>query len=129
MKLARHYHYFKGAQGRFKVLSRKGAYHGVNGIGVRALGSMVPMRQMMELLAPGSVFAESPYCYRCPDNLTYPDCDIVCARNIEHIIEFEGPEHFSAIIGEPIQQGFGALAPPKNIGLLSEKFVISLEFC
>jgi adenosylmethionine-8-amino-7-oxononanoate aminotransferase len=103
MKLAKHHHYFKGDKGRYKILSRKGAYHGVNGIGVRALGSVVPMRHMMEPLAPGSVFAESPYCYRCPYDLSYPDCDIVCARNIEHIIEFEGPELFSAIIGEPIQ--------------------------
>jgi putrescine aminotransferase len=114
MKLAKHYHYFRGDKGRFKILSRKGAYHGVNGIGVRALGSVVPMRQMMEPLAPGSVFAESPYCYRCPYDLTYPNCDVVCASNIENIIEFEGPELFSAIIGEPIQQGFGALTPPKE---------------
>ena len=130
MKLAKHYHYFKGDKGRYKVLSRKGAYHGVNGIGVRALGSVVPMRHMMEPLAPGSVFAESPYCYRCPYDLTYPDCDIVCARNIEHIIEFEGPEHFSAIIGEPIQQGFGARAPPKEywpiIREICDKFGILL---
>jgi putrescine aminotransferase len=130
MKLAKHYHYFKGDKGRYKILSRKGAYHGVNGIGVRALGSVVPMRQMMEPLAPGSVFAESPYCYRCPYNLTYPDCDIVCARNIENIIEFEGPEHFSVIIGEPIQQGFGALAPPKEywpiIREICDKFGILL---
>ena len=114
MKLAKHYHYFKGDTGRFKVLSRRGAYHGVNGVGVRALGSVVPMRHMMEPIAPGSVFAESPYCFRCPYDLTYPDCDIVCARNIESIIEFEGPELFSAVIGEPVQQGFGALAPPKE---------------
>ena len=130
MKLAKHYHYFKGDKGRYKVLSRKGAYHGVNGIGVRALGSVVPMRHMMEPLAPGSVFAESPYCYRCPYHLIYPDCDIVCARNIEHIIEFEGPEHFSAIIGEPIQQGFGALSPPKEywpiIREICDKFGILL---
>jgi adenosylmethionine-8-amino-7-oxononanoate aminotransferase len=130
MKLAKHHHYFNGDKGRFKVLSRKGAYHGVNGIGVRALGSVVPMRQMMEPLAPGSVFAESPYCYRCPYDLTYPNCDVVCARNIEHIIEFEGPELFSAIIGEPIQQGFGVLAPPKEywpiIREICDKFGILL---
>jgi len=130
MKLAKHHHYFKGDKGRFKILSRKGAYHGVNGIGVRALGSVVPMRQMMEPLAPGSVFAESPYCYRCPFNLIYPDCDVVCARNIERIIEFEGPEQFSVIIGEPIQQGFGALAPPKEywpiIREICDKFGILL---
>jgi len=130
MKLAKHYHYFNGDKGRYKVLSRKGAYHGVNGIGVRALGSMVPMRHMMEPLAPGSVFAESPYCYRCPYGQVYPDCNIVCARNIENIIEFEGPELFSAMIGEPIQQGFGALAPPKEywpiIREICDKFGILL---
>jgi adenosylmethionine-8-amino-7-oxononanoate aminotransferase len=130
MKLAKHYHYFKGDKGRYKVFSRKGAYHGVNGVGVRALGSVVPMRHMMEPLAPGSVFAESPYCYRCPYNLTYPDCDVVCARNIESIIEFEGPEQFSAFIGEPIQQGFGALAPPREywpiIREICDKFGILL---
>jgi adenosylmethionine-8-amino-7-oxononanoate aminotransferase len=114
MKIAKHYHYFKGDQGRFKVISRKGAYHGVNGIGVRALGALSGIRHMMEPLAPGKVFAESPYCYRCPYHSTYPDCEIMCAREIERIIEFEGPELISAFIGEPIQQGFGALAPPKE---------------
>ncbi len=112
MKLAKHYHYFKGEKGRYKVISRRGAYHGVNGIGLRALGSVIPMRQIMEPLAPGSIFVDSPYCYRCPYDLSYPGCDMACARNIERVIEFEGPELISAFIGEPIQQGFGALAPP-----------------
>ena len=114
MKIARHHHYFKGDKHRYKILSRRGSYHGVNGIGIRALGSVVPMRYMMEPLAPGSVFAESPYCYRCPYGLSYPNCDLECARAIERIIEFEGPELFSVFIGEPIQQGFGSLAPPKE---------------
>jgi adenosylmethionine-8-amino-7-oxononanoate aminotransferase len=114
MKLAKHYHYFRGDKGRFKIISRRGAYHGVNGIGVRALGSVVPMRHMMEPIAPGGVFVESPYCYRCPYDLTYPNCNLECARAIERVIEFEGPELFSAFIGEPIQQGFGALAPPRE---------------
>jgi len=113
MKIAKHYHYFKGDKQRFKVISRKGAYHGVNGFAVRALGIVMPMRQIMEPLAPGGVFAESPYCYRCPYGMTYPDCDLKCAREIEKIIEFENPEQISALIGEPIQQGFGAYAPPK----------------
>ena len=112
MKLARHYHWYRGDKGRYKVLSRKGAYHGVNGVGVRALGTVMSMRHLMEPLTPGGVFAESPYCYRCPFNLDYPGCDLACARNLERIIEFEGPELFSAFIGEPVQQGFGALAPP-----------------
>jgi putrescine---pyruvate transaminase len=112
MKLARHYHYFRGDKQRFKIISRHGAYHGVNGLAARALGIVMPMRQMMEPLAPGAVFIESPYCYRCAHNLSYPDCDMACARDLERIVEFEGPEQFSMFIGEPIQQGFGALKPP-----------------
>ena len=114
MKIAKHHHYYNGEKVRYKVISRKGAYHGVNGIGVRALGTLAPVRHMMEPLAPGKIFAESPYCYRCPYRLSYPECDILCATDLERLIEFEGPELVSAFIGEPVQQGFGALAPPKE---------------
>jgi len=112
MKLAKQYHYCRGEKERFKVISRRGAYHGVTALALRALGTVLAMRQSMEPLTPGSVFVESPYCYRCPLHLTYPDCDLACARDARRIIEFEGPEQISAFIGEPIQQGFGALAPP-----------------
>jgi adenosylmethionine-8-amino-7-oxononanoate aminotransferase len=114
MKLAKHYHYFKGNKACFKVISRKGAYHGVNGYGVRALGTVMPMRQMMEPIAPGAVYVEPPYCYRCPYELAYPACDLKCARDIERTIEFENPELITAFIGEPIMQGFGAVSPPKE---------------
>ena len=112
MKIAKHYHYYRGDKGRFKIMSRRGAYHGVNGIGLRALGTVMPMRQVMEPLAPGAAFIESPYCYRCPHHLTPQNCDLACARELARIIEFEGPEQVSAFIGEPIQQAFGALMPP-----------------
>lgn len=112
MKLAKHHHYYKGEKQRYKVISRRGAYHGVNGMGVRALGTVLPMRQIMEPLAPGAVFIDSPYCFRCPLNLTYPACDLACARKLARSLEFEGPELCSMFIGEPIQQGFGALKPP-----------------
>jgi adenosylmethionine-8-amino-7-oxononanoate aminotransferase len=114
MKLAKHHHYFNGNKACYKVISRKGAYHGVNGYGVRALGTVMPMRQIMEPVAPGGVFVESPYCYRCPYGLAYPACDLKCARDIERTIEFEDPELISAFIGEPIMQGFGACAPPRE---------------
>jgi len=68
----------------------------------------------MEPVLAGTVFVESPYCYRCPLHLTYPDCDLACAKDVERIIQFEDPEQVSAFIGEPIQQAFGALAPPQE---------------
>ena len=114
IKFARHYHFFKGEKKRYKVISRRGAYHGVTGGALNVLGTVLPMRQIMEPMAPGTVFVESPYCYRCPVHLSYPGCDIACARDIERIIQFEDPTQISAFIGEPIQQGFGAYAPPKE---------------
>lgn len=114
MKLAKHYHHFRGDHKRFKVISRRGAYHGVTAGALRALGTVLPMRHIMEPMVPGTIFVDSPYCYRCPLHLTYPGCDIACARDIERIIDFEDPEQISALIGEPIQQGFGAYAPPKE---------------
>lgn len=114
IKLARHFYYFQGEKRRYKVISRRGAYHGVTNGALRALGTVLPMRQIMEPLGPGVIFAESPYCFRCPLHLTYPACDIACARDIEKLILFEDPEQVSAFIGEPIQQGFGAYSPPKE---------------
>jgi adenosylmethionine-8-amino-7-oxononanoate aminotransferase len=112
IKLARHYHYYRGDKRRYKVISRRGAYHGVTGGALSVLGTVLPMRQIMDPVMPGTLFVESPYCYRCPVHLRYPACDLACARDVERIIEFEDPEQISAFIGEPIQQAFGALAPP-----------------
>ena len=114
LKLARHYHYYRGERWRFKVISRRGAFHGVTGGAMRVLGSVLPTRQIMEPHAPGTIFAESPYCYRCPLHLTYPSCNIACARDVERLIEFEDPAQVMCFIGEPIQQAFGAYAPPKE---------------
>jgi len=112
LKLARHYHYYRGERWRFKVISRRGAFHGVTGGALRVLGSVLPVRHLSEPLAPGGVFAESPYCYRCPLHLSYPACDLACARDVERLIQFEDPAQIGVFVGETIQQGFGAVAPP-----------------
>lgn len=130
LKLARHYHVFRGEPTRSKVLARRGAYHGTTSGALRAMGLVLPMRHIMEPLAPGMVFVESPYCYRCPLHLAYPACEIACARDVERVIEFEDPAQISAFLGEPIQQGFGAYAPPPEywpiIKGLCEKYGILL---
>jgi len=46
----RHYHHGKGDKKRYKVISRRGAYHGVTGGALQALGVVLPMRQIMEPL-------------------------------------------------------------------------------
>jgi adenosylmethionine-8-amino-7-oxononanoate aminotransferase len=112
LKLAKQYHYYRGDKQRHRVIARQGAYHGTTSGALRLMGMVPAMRHVMEPLANDGVFVDSPYCYRCPLGLMYPDCDLACARRIERVIEFGGPEYFSAFIGEPIQQGFGTLVPP-----------------
>ena len=114
LKLAKHYHHYRGERARFKVISRRGAFHGVTGGALRVLGTVLSIRQMMEPLAPGTIFAESPYCYRCPLHLAYPACDLACAKDLERLIQFEDPSQVMAFIGEPIQQAFGVCAPPQE---------------
>jgi adenosylmethionine-8-amino-7-oxononanoate aminotransferase len=114
MKLAKLYHYYRGEKNRFKSISRQGAYHGVNGLGLRALGTVLPMRLMFEPASPGGLFIPSPYCYRCFYKLSHPDCGLKCAEALEDYIVLEGPELVSTFIGEPVQQGFGSYAPPKG---------------
>jgi alanine-glyoxylate transaminase / (R)-3-amino-2-methylpropionate-pyruvate transaminase len=54
------------------------------------------------------------YCYRCPLGLTYPSCELKCARDVEDVIRYETPGVVAAVIGEPIQGVGGVVAPPRE---------------
>ena len=54
------------------------------------------------------------YCYRCPFNLTYPSCDLKCAKDIEEAIQTTTSGRIAAFIAEPIQGVGGFITPPKE---------------
>ena len=58
----------------------------------------------------GVCFAPDCYCYRCPFDLTYPDCRIQCARYLDYMIKEEG--NVAAVIVEPVVGTNGRLVPP-----------------
>jgi taurine--2-oxoglutarate transaminase len=53
-----------------------------------------------------------PYCYRCSFGLTYPDCDLRCAKHVEEIIQYESPETVAALLVETQTGAAGFFAPP-----------------
>ena len=69
----------------------------------------------------GIVHAPGPYCYRCPYEKTYPSCDLVCARDLEDVIQTSTSGKIAAFLAEPIQGLGGFITPPK------EYFQIAVE--
>lgn len=50
------------------------------------------------------------YCYRCPFELTYPACDLLCARLTARQV-IERPD-VGALVAEPVQGAAGVIVPP-----------------
>ncbi len=108
LKVARAYHRRNGEPGRYKVISRRNSYHGFTG-GVLWMGGGAGVRDDFEPAYPGILHAPQPVSYRCElGGETPSECAALCAKAIEEMIEFEGPESVAAVIGEPVAAGSGA---------------------
>jgi alanine-glyoxylate transaminase/(R)-3-amino-2-methylpropionate-pyruvate transaminase len=46
--------------------------------------------------------AHAPYCYRCPFGLSYPSCEVACAKDIEELIQTTTTGHIAGFLAEPI---------------------------
>ena len=62
----------------------------------------------------GIKHAVNPYCYRCPFGLTYPNCDIKCAQDIEELILTTTTGEIAGFLAEPIQGVGGFITAPKE---------------
>src|SRR6476620_10935746 len=62
----------------------------------------------------GIVHAHNAYCYRCPFGLTYPDCGVKCAQDVEDLIRTTTSGRIAGFIAEPIQGVGGFITPPRE---------------
>ncbi|MDP6799539.1 MAG: aspartate aminotransferase family protein [SAR202 cluster bacterium] len=112
LKIARAYHKRRGDSGRYKVISRRGSYHGTTA-GVLWLGGVSPsIREDFDPMYPGMVYAPQPNPYHCElGGETPSECAVRCAEAIETLIRSHGPETVAAVIAEPISAASGAAVP------------------
>jgi len=54
------------------------------------------------------------YCYRCPFDKTYPECDLYCIHAIEEAIKYQSSGNIAALIIEPYQGSAGNIVPPRE---------------
>lgn len=114
LKLAKNYHHLNGEPNRWKVLSRRGSYHGAT-LACTSLGRGGPgggaVPAQFGPLVPGNVHVAQPNAYRCHMCSRDGGCSLECAREVERAIVHEGPSTVAAFIAEPISAAAGIHVP------------------
>ena len=113
-KTARYYWKRKGKPGKYKVIARKGAYHGVT-IGTTFATGLEKYHLMFGPAPEGYVHIPAPNPYRYEGKMK--DGETVgqaAARELEEAILREGADTVAAFIAEPVMGVGGVIVPPDD---------------
>jgi 4-aminobutyrate aminotransferase len=98
------------ATGAYDVVALRHAYSGGSAL-TKSVTAQAPWRKA-GVISVGVAHAINPYCYRCPLDLKYPDCEVACAKDVENLIQTGTSGQIAAFIAEPIQGVGGFITPP-----------------
>jgi 4-aminobutyrate aminotransferase len=96
--------------GRHEIIALRHAYSGRSHLALGMCGNS--SYRVISSSIPGIVHAPAPYCYRCPFGLSYPSCEVKCARDLEELIQTTTTGRPAAFLAEPIQGVGGFIVPP-----------------
>jgi len=113
IKMARNYFWAKGEKARRKIIFRRYSYHGAT-LGALSVSGLPSLREPYEPMVPGGVHVMPARCYRCELRLDPSTCGLVCLRNLEATVEWEGPSTIAAIIMDPIPGSNTGFPPPPD---------------
>ncbi len=112
LKLARQYFKLVGQPGRYKVLSRQWAYHGVT-MGALALTGVPAMKAPYEPMMPGGIKVPNAHLFRAAEHADDSEAyGVWAADQIERALLMEGPDSVAAVFLEPVQNAGGSIPPP-----------------
>jgi 4-aminobutyrate aminotransferase/(S)-3-amino-2-methylpropionate transaminase len=97
--------------GKYEILAFWGGFHG-RSFGPMSLTGLGKIKRNFGPLLPGALLAPYPYCYRCPFEKSFPECDYFCLDFMEKIVETGSTGNLGALIVEPYQGTAGFVFPP-----------------
>jgi len=107
--------------GNSEIVALRYSYHGRSAMAMSLSGQSTWKLQPSQA---GVIHAHNAYCYRCPFGLTYPDCEVRCAQDMEELIRTTtSAGGIAGFIGEPIQGAGGFITPPQEYFQIVEKIV------
>jgi adenosylmethionine-8-amino-7-oxononanoate aminotransferase len=114
IKLVRQFHLESGQKNRYRVLSRKQSYHGST-LGAMSVSGNVARRAPYEPLIAEWGHIAPCFCYHCPFEKTFPQCQLACADDLEvYLLEHEA-DQAAAFIFEPVVGAtLGTAVPPEG---------------
>ncbi len=114
IKLVRQYHVETGQPERYRVVSRRQSYHGST-LGAMAVSGNVARRAPYAPLIPEWGHIAPCFCYHCPFEKTFPECELACAEDLETFVREHQTETAAAFIFEPVVGAtLGAAVPPEG---------------
>ncbi len=96
---------------KHEILSFWGGVYGRT-YGAVSLNGLAVRKNQFGPLVPGSIYAPYPYCYRCPFDKNFSDCDYFCIKFLDRIIETESTNDLAGLIIEPYLGVGGIIFPP-----------------
>lgn len=95
------------------IVALEGAFHGRTLMTMTLTSRVKPYKYGFGPFAPDVYKIPAPYCYRCRFGLTYPACELHCARYLEQFFAVEcTADNVAAVIAEPVQGEGGFVVPP-----------------
>lgn len=114
LKLCRQYFLERGEHRRTEFISRWQSYHGST-LGALAVSGNIKRRTPFAPLLRDWPHIHPCYCNRCPLGLSYPECRVACADELDAEISRQAAGSVAAFIGEPVSGAtLGAVAPPEG---------------
>ena len=102
----------KNSTGNQEFLALQHSFHGRTLMAMSLTGQSIWRHSLPYVFGVSHVTAG--YCYRCPFQMTYPACDVICAKQAEEVIKYSTSGKIAAFIAEPIQGFGGVICPPKE---------------